>query len=415
MKKIFTFLCAAFLAGSLISQTVVNLKDSTSSGALQRAIANAAYPSGSIFILNNAMTYDLVSTNLTKSFVVMNDINSTGKPTLSFAAGNSFNIATGGTIDSIKFMNVNFNSKSIAINTNGGYLFNNGSNVVILKKVFVENCNMSNMRGFVRLRTAGSRIDSISIFNCVFDSIGGYNVVTAENLSVVKNIFVSNSTFIKTERLIRTNNASSENVLINNCSFFNCPRNTYNMIDYGTGTINGTKSITNCIFGQIWNPATLSYGSGKVANPNTIVFTLNNNYKLNDFKQNDSATLAITKYDKPSSDLFTDITTVGAINLKIKDGTFPGATSTGDPRWYYTGTPTSIAKSTNNNTQLVVLKNELLFGSLVSKVSIYSINGKVVKSAQNVNQISTATLQRGIYIVKYIDKNNVTSAQKFIK
>ena len=419
MKKIFTILSAAFLLGQIFAQTVNDFRDSTSSGVLRRAISSSTYPSGSIFLLNNSKTYDMINGSnptISKSFVVTGDISTSGKPTITIDSTRSFTIATGGSIDSIKFVDVNIvgiKSKR-GLDAAGGYLFNNGSNVVTLNKLIISNCNVSRLRGFFRIRTAGSTLTSAYINNCIFDSVGGYNIVTAEDAKI-SSIYIGNSTFVKSERLIRSTTANSDNVTVENCTFLQAPTSKNQLILYGTGTITGTKTLSNCIFGPVWHLSSVVDTATIISPSATLGFTISNCYRTREINILDSATSAITRYEKSCNEVFTDTSsiTISSINLKIKDQAFPGKFNCGDPRWY-SGATTIIASS-KNNSNLIVRNNELAFNDIVKKVEIYSINGRLIKSAKNVNQLSTSYLPKGIYIVRITDKYDILSTQKFIK
>lgn len=61
------------------------------------------------------------------------------------------------------------------------------------------------------------------------------------------------------------------------------------------------------------------------------------------------------------------------------------------------------------------VQNELFFESEFKQVSIFSLNGNLLKSFKKVNSIQVADLPKGIYLIKAIKENDEPYETKFIK
>jgi hypothetical protein len=418
MKKIITLVSFLLFFANMFSQTVVDLRDSTSSGSLYRAISNSAYTSGSTFILSNSRTYDLVkssaNTALTKSFTIKGDPSTSGKATINIVAQRSLYLSKAVTLDYLKFSNVKFIGGSSTIDSNGSYVFNGATYVATINKVTFDSCEFYRLRGVFRLRIAGASLDSISYNSCVFDSIGTLSVARAEDGSSINNILINNCTFVKVENLISVATTGTTDTLkISNCTFLDCPKNgSTALINYGTGTVL-TKAISNCIFANVWELTNVD--TAYIVSPSTLGVTFNNCYRTNDIVQMDSSYNVITRYPKSCTDLFTDtLVNRSYIKLNIKDASFAGATSAGDPQWYYS-LSSSVKNTFDNNVTIWVKNNMLEFSAQVKEVLIYNINGQVVKSASEVNELSVSELNSGVYIVKVKDTEGKITVKKFIK
>ncbi len=68
-------------------------------------------------------------------------------------------------------------------------------------------------------------------------------------------------------------------------------------------------------------------------------------------------------------------------------------------------------KLSRQGSDLVVISGE----NKINKITIISISGNVIKSAQNTNIISISDIPTGIYLVQLIDENNKGNVLKFIK
>jgi hypothetical protein len=255
------------------------------------------------------------------------------KPIIAF---NGFNLPT--TAKTIKFENIDLTGyqDSDPTKLKRNYIFNQSAANTTTEIKF-ENCTI---RNFVNspMRVQGTNtiaIDKFTINNClVFDcgdngGAGTYcfinnNVATSK----INNISITNSTFYKIGYgLILHNLSTSTSVTIDNNTFNNVIGNGRYFIDYNAQTI-GTFSFKNNILGKSLSPLVPPTSKGiRYSGTNIVV--------LNSFQTSDTALAGnlipgITDYTQPSTSLFTDPANG---NFKIKDDTFSGKSSAGDPRW----------------------------------------------------------------------------------
>ena len=165
-------------------------------------------------------------------------------------------------------------------------------------------------------------------------------------------------------------------------------------------------TFTNSILGK-------AQASGALTIKTSGTVTITNSYFTTDWTGSASTgstiTGALSAYTGASTDLFTTpsvttgsastyATTVG--NYKIKDATFAGKTSVGDPRWYYGTTAVNQVLSDKgvsfNGTEIVNTQG--------LDIEVYSALGKRV--AVSKTNISTANFQKGVYVVRASGSND---------
>lgn len=284
-------------------------------------------PSGSTVLLGRGQTYNIATAiNLSKSVVIISkpDLAITAQAKIYFT--NNFNFTAGATIDSLEFNDVYMYSDNYAAR----YVFNTTANGTVGKIKFL-NSTMEIFRGLCRLQSGTASIGSFIINNCIVDSISGFAVLTAGVATTkVDNISFTNSTFYKIEKVI-VSASPSVSVLIDACTFNEAPfGNNSFYIDYGTTlAVTSGITVTNSIFGV----AKVSGGTYNIkdfrASAGTIM-NASNNYRTFDHVSTGNDFPSIVVYNRINTLLWTD---PYAGNFKIADNTFPGRSTSGDPRW----------------------------------------------------------------------------------
>lgn len=285
---------------------------------------------GSIIILKRGETYNISSTtNISKTvtFIAGSDLLNPNKPVIYMPA--NFNITSGSAIDSIVFNDVILRGSDYA----SKYVFNISAACTI-GKIRFENCLAEIFRGVLRTQSQPSIIGALEMNNCIVDSISNYGVfnidVATSRADVIK---ITNTTVYKAEKVITSRN-NSVSVLVENCTFNEAPAGNSSSyyIDYSTaGTNNVTNGITvnNCIFGIGKSSSGALTVRDVRANAATTI-NASNNYRTSDHLTAGNDFPSIITYTKTAAQLWQNPT---AGDFKIIDNTFPGRSSTGDPRW----------------------------------------------------------------------------------
>lgn len=235
----------------------------------------------------------------------------------------------------IKFENIDITGyqDNNAAGSKRNYIFNQ-STASNTDQIIFENCIV---RNFVNtpLRIQSSNPITIGqlVFNksIVYDigdnnSNGTYalvhsNVATGK----INNIQFTNSTFYKIGYgIILHNAAPSQSVTIENNTFYNTVGNGRYFIDYNAQAT-GTFLFNNNIIGKTLSPTNTARGVRAATTP-----SVNNSYQTSDAIFTSNLIAGVVSYSGNSGALFTDPDTG---NFLIKDGTFAGASSSGDPRW----------------------------------------------------------------------------------
>lgn len=78
----------------------------------------------------------------------------------------------------------------------------------------------------------------------------------------------------------------------------------------------------------------------------------------------------------------------------------------------------TLAVSDTTKKQVVLntlVKDDLRFSEQVNRVDVYSADGKLIKSYQNITTVNMSDLSKGQYVLKIKTKGNETFSQKIIK
>ncbi len=291
---------------------------------------------GNIFVLREGTKYtadDIVNIPANVSITIWGEVGTT-MPVVAF---NAFNLpATAGTI---KFENVDLTGyqNGDASQTKRNYIFNQsaGSNT---NAIVFENCRIRNFtNAVVRLQNSATpvTIGSVTVNNCtVYDigdnGAGGSYAFIHTNVASgkINNISITNSTFYKIGySLILHSAASSQSVLVENCTFNNIVGDGRYFIDYNGQTVSSSIVLRNNIIGKTLSPLATSRGI-RQGSGGTVSVT--NSYQTNDAIFTANPIPAITQYSNTSVNLFTDPANG---NFLIKDSGFTGKATSGDPRW----------------------------------------------------------------------------------
>lgn len=229
-----------------------------------------------------------------------------------------------GTLELIRFYNLTLYNDG----PGGDYVLNQNK-IANIQTVSIENCNIKETRGVIRVQSNGgkeSTIKNIEITNTIFTNIGSYGIISTKDMTDLgtETINISKCTFnvVKAGALLNVHQENL-NILINQCTFFECIQSGKPYVDFNKiESINAT--VNNSLFGrsnEFKDGVKVRAGSikGKVSSENV--------YYTSDCIW-DSGYEIGTAHSKTSEEVFED-----AINgnFKIKD---PGFTAVaGDPRW----------------------------------------------------------------------------------
>lgn len=221
-----------------------------------------------------------------------------------------------------------------ATTTKRQYLINqNTAYTVTMEEVSFENCTIQHFANTViRLQNSVSTnsvtINKLIVNNCIVnDIVGGgsyYFINTNVANGKINNITLTNSSFSGIGvGLIQHTLAPSVSVAIENNTFYNVVAGSKYLIDYNAQIVSTSYTFKNNIIGK-------TYGTAAKGIRGATVPTLDNNYQASDTNITGNAISGITTYTGASTDLFT---APESLNFKIKDDTFLGKSTAGDPRW----------------------------------------------------------------------------------
>ena len=313
------------------------------------------------------------------------------KPTLAIKG---FALPTGLKLSLLKLQDLNVTGSST--NPTANYVINVSSGIAVtLDEVTFENCNLSTMRSLVRFQDATADnpyvqyAKAINIINCIVYNFQDYGVVYNNKTGATFGpIVAKNSTFYGFGENVFMCQTNTVSVSISDCTFDSNISNTGKYIV----DLNAQKSpitVKNCIFGKSLSAAKSFRTGGTLTFENSFYTT---DYSLAAPAATDGITGALISYANASTSLFktptvvsgsgdTRISTLG--DYSIIDSSFSGATTSGDPRWYYV--PASV--------------NELDANKAVIQIEYFDVLGKQIK-----HNSSGIILQR----IKYDDGTTST-------
>jgi len=258
------------------------------------------------------------------------------------------------------------------------YVFNQAAaNPCELDSVIYDNCDISTFRSLVRFQSTAAigsetqKANNIVINNCIIHNFADYGVVynssTGGFFGPVK---ATKSTFYGFGATVFMLQKNSTSIDISDCTFDNVVGASSKAI-VDMSTLTKPVTISNCIIGK----TQLASGGLTIKTGGTL--TITNCYKTTDWTAAEPTasggiTGVFTTYSGASTDLFTTVsvstpgspysTTIG--DYKIKDATFVGKNSAGDPRWYY-NTPSNI-NTPNSSKKIISIQNYDILGKQIS-------------------------------------------------
>ncbi len=230
----------------------------------------------------------------------------------------------------VSFENVAF------VNTGSVYLVNEG-NISNLTTLSFKDCTFDNYaRSIIRLKDEASiSISNVVIDNCIINNQGSENFpcfywnnakYTVEHFSL-KNTTINSA--LHNVMDFRSSNMTS--IEIDNCTFYNIIGSTRYLLD--CQNIAPEINISNSIFAKVgsgvltegvWTSTSKGIRSNSTPTISGVYFTADFVFGSNTFKPT-------YEYNNTSENLFTDPENG---NFTIKDSSFDGKNSAGDPRWY---------------------------------------------------------------------------------
>lgn len=289
-----------------------------------------ALAAGKNLILDGSKSYSMSgNVVIDKSIRIISGYDlDTGGATIS-TGGRYFDITPGVRIDLISFEGV-----KIIGNTGGGFFYtattNTTANPRDVGTIKFLNCKIDSSQGLGRMRNFGT-IDNWIIEGCVVSNIGSRGLYQQDNNQSMfaKNYILKNSTFYKVAYGLANSSSNttdaSGNVIIDACTFSES-FNSANLVNFGSNANITSLTLTNNIFAAGFGAPFVIRMLSKAAA--TTVNT--NNWDTNDVTYSQTNPGIANHYTNTAANLFVDIVN---LNFSIKDGSFQGRSTAGDPRW----------------------------------------------------------------------------------
>lgn len=221
-----------------------------------------------------------------------------------------------GDIDSFEIYNVNL----IANGTAGNYIFDFNSVTGTVKSLCVTSCDVSEVRGIVRVRSNSSVvINNLTFTDCRFNGIGSYGLLAQEGVNnKIYNLGLVNTTYYTADSvnyLIKDSGANEINVLVNNVTLYGFSSTI--MYNQG-GRMN--LNISNTLFGGFNGKAKLfgNITNAVIEKCENVFLTSGNSFE---------STIGEKVLEYSDTDLFENPTTYD-FTVKV-----PEYKNYGDPYW----------------------------------------------------------------------------------
>lgn len=237
-------------------------------------------------------------------------------------------------ISSIVFMDVAFSgsfSSNYVLNINIDQI-NNG-----IDTIKFDGCEISNLRGIMRMKESEGTIGAYTITDCIVDSINGYGLLTVDHADwSVGDILLENSTFSRCSMFF-ISRSNTNSVTIESCTFNQVPATGSCMFRWrgNTGDDNITEGlkISNCIWGGGWDMATSGTTTviGYAGFSSTSV-VVSNTHATSEFgfASSELSGFPSSSYEGTATDLWQDPENA---DFTVIDNSFSGISTAGDPRW----------------------------------------------------------------------------------
>lgn len=222
------------------------------------SVCNANSGQKFTIVLDGGVKYKIPTLNVSKNvdLVITTGLSFAGNAIM--VVNSNFGIMAAETVNSITISNVIFidgvdaGKKKTDANYGGTYLFNFNQAGGNLNSLLLSGCDIRYKRGVVRLQTTAT-LNTVTIENCLIDSIGGYGIVNIDNAaSTVLDIVVKNSTishadkiFVGSKPTISPNSLTMENVTT--CF---APSSGVYIADFNGKAVPGGITLKKCLFGM---------------------------------------------------------------------------------------------------------------------------------------------------------------------
>lgn len=302
------------------------------------SLMTQAYPDKNItIVLEGGMKYRLKATKLHSTAGVITFV--TGQTLAGYAefeVNSNFDLDTEAQVGGLIFEKINiWGAQPDASDGNfgGQYVFNiagKGSKIDLIRFV---GCDIKWKRGVLRQKDNASTVVKFEIDNCTLDSIAGYGIANSDKEGcVVQNIKVTNSTF-STCKVLFTNTkgkTAPNNIIIENCTFVNCPQGGKFITDFKDNAPTGDFKFKNCLFGPGQGELAIWSGDAK-PDGSDIFYTSDIVWKPVNAETDPSpvAQLEGTTISTNLSGTFKDWANGDFTILNTKE-----LKKVGDPRWY---------------------------------------------------------------------------------
>lgn len=316
---------------------VIDLRGDENPQAVSNTVASA--PDGAIILISRGSFYEFPEDNLNKSITIRAAYGFGEDKAQLFTTGN-WDIDDNSNIDHIRFIGLELRGEDYT----GDYVFNPNRENVYVGEVLFDDCEITNFRGIMRIRTSVV-VDEYKIHNSLVDSIGGYAIMTTdtdfadENTAHVNNIELVNSTFNYIDTGIQSR-MGSESILIENCTFNNFIGNGGRFFRYrgdeGHNNVTNGITIRNSIFGHSWDTSgEEDYGCirGRAEGLENTNFTVDNVWGTSNFELCDGSEIPgfpSFRYSGTAQELWL---APEEMDFNFRDRSFGGRTNSGDPRW----------------------------------------------------------------------------------
>ncbi|MCW1736094.1 fibronectin type III domain-containing protein [Anaerorudis cellulosivorans] len=216
---------------------------------------HTVYPQGVTVVLMGGYTYEISTVLISHNIRFTTGLSLRGKALM--AINGNFGISSAADKPTIRFDKIFFTEgtqtgkRKTDSNYGGTYVFNINQSGANANKIELNHCDIKYKRGVIRMQTA-SQIDSVTINNCVMDSIGGYGVVNnGHDAAYIRDIVVVNSTIAHADKVLVCGKALGVNsVTMQNVTTCYTPANSSSyFLDYNKNTVPGGITLKNCLFG----------------------------------------------------------------------------------------------------------------------------------------------------------------------
>ncbi len=313
--------------------TIIDLTDVEDGYALEDTLSGV--PDSAQIILAPGKNYSLNKHSLDKSVVISSSDLSAEELPYIYITGN-FDMVENASLGYFVLRNLKMKAEAF----DGDYIMNQSKQSTIQDFV-VESCEISNMRGILRVKANQSGVENFTVKDCVVDSLENYGVYTVDQTdSYINNIVIKNSTFTRCKTFITSKN-NSNSLSIVNCTFFEAPAAGNYLIRYrtdGSDNIWSGLTINKGVFGHGWDMSGgESYGIKGMDGLAATEIKVSSTIKTNDFSFSSDTIPALADADVYNGSSYEMWVDPANGNLNWVSEAYAGF-GLGDPRWVYEDT-----------------------------------------------------------------------------